>query len=121
MSSKAVIEFIEKVCPVKACELRPKDGEPVYCFGCSRLDRKTDFSMLISTKDELTERILFKGSHFQHHYSGDGIDCKKGDVVLVSRAKKVQLFKDFPGLWDEPKKEKKVEPSEEPKIKRGRK
>jgi len=125
MSQIAIIEHIHKVCHREQCGFYPTQDKPIYCFGCCHY-RDNDFSTLVAKSDVLAnEQLKFVGSKTQQAYTGDGIDCKAGDIIHVSKAKKAQLLKDFSEWFVEPdklevKNESKPEPKKETKPDKGK-
>lgn len=96
-----IVEYIHNHCKIDKCGFRPtKDSSSIVCFGCVHMPKKENYSMMIASSDNAaTETLLYVGTKKQKNYTGDGINCKVGDVVSVSPAKKAQLLKDFPGQW----------------------
>ena len=92
MKLAPIVEYINEHCKIDKCGFRPtKDSNSIVCFGCVHMPKKGDYSMLIASSDDAaTETLLYVGTKKQKNYVGDGIDCKAGDVVRVTTAKKAQ-------------------------------
>ena len=98
----AIIEHIQRICGKQDCAFFPKEKDPsCQCYGCADY-RDASFMTLVSTVEtEATESLKFVGSATQERYTGDNVDCFRGDIILVSKGKKVQLLKDHPDWFQE--------------------